>query len=73
LHHDPKSRFQEKSQELFCITPRYEVFREYGPDHDKMFEVGLYIDNELIATGNGSSKHEAQFDAASKGLAKKGW
>lgn len=73
LHHDPKSNFQEKSQELFSITPRYEVLREYGPDHDKMFEVGLYIDNDLIATGNGSSKHEAQVDAAKKGLAKKGW
>ena len=73
LHHDPKSKFQEKSQELYNITPSYEVLREYGPDHDKMFEVGLYIDKDLVATGNGSSKHEAQVDAAIKGLAKKKW
>lgn len=73
LHHDPKSSFQEKSQELYSITPRYEVLREYGPDHDKMFEVGLYIDNDLICTGNGSSKQEAQVDAAKKGLERKGW
>ena len=73
LHHDPKSSFQEKSQEIYSITPHYEVLREYGPDHDKMFEVGLYIENELIASGNGSSKQEAQVDAAKKGLTKKGW
>jgi ribonuclease-3 len=73
LYHDPKSKFQEKAQELYNITPRYEVLKEYGPDHDKMFEVGLYLDDDLVASGSGSSKHEAQVDAATKGLAKKKW
>lgn len=73
LDHDPKSHFQEKSQELFNLTPHYEVLKEYGPDHDKMFEVGLYIGDELISTGNGSSKQEAQIEAASAGLHQQGW
>ncbi len=73
LVHDPKSLFQEKAQELFSITPHYEVLKEFGPDHEKIFEVGLYIDQELITKGSGTSKHEAQMDAAQKGLIKKGW
>lgn len=73
LVHDPKSLFQEKAQELFSITPHYEVIKEFGPDHEKMFEVGLYIDKELVSEGSGTSKHEAQMDAAQAGLIKKGW
>ncbi|MEI6378996.1 MAG: ribonuclease III [Candidatus Falkowbacteria bacterium] len=73
LHLDPKSLFQEKSQEIFNITPHYEILEQTGPDHDKKFRVGLYIKNELIATGFGTSKHEAQVDAATIGLEKKGW
>jgi ribonuclease III len=70
---DPKSRFQEKSQEKRGITPHYEIIEETGPDHDKNFKVGLYLNNELISTGQGSSKQEAQIDAASAGLKLLNW
>ncbi|MCF7820340.1 MAG: ribonuclease III [Candidatus Pacebacteria bacterium] len=73
LYLDPKSRFQELSQEKEGITPRYGVLEESGPDHDKIFVVGLYLNNELVAKGKGSSKHEAQVKAAQEGLLKKGW
>ncbi len=73
LYLDPKSKFQEKSQELFAVTPHYRVLRETGPDHAKLFEVGLYLGEELISKGKGSSKQEAQVDAARKGIKKKGW
>lgn len=73
LYQDPKSKFQEKAQEVYNITPHYEVIREFGPDHDKTFEVGAYIKDKLVATGSGSSKHEAQVDAAAKGLKKNDW
>lgn len=73
LYLDPKSKFQEKSQEIYKITPHYKVIREEGPDHAKIFEVGLYIGEKLIAKGSGSSKQEAQVDAASKGIKKEGW
>jgi len=73
LYQDPKSSFQEKAQEIYGITPRYEVITESGPDHDKNFEIGLYLEDELISTGVGTSKHEAQVDAAAKGLKKKNW
>ena len=73
LYLDPKSRFQEKAQEVCGITPHYEILEESGPDHDKLFAVGLFIKEELIAKGRGSSKHEAQVAAAQIGLELKGW
>ena len=70
---DPKSLFQEKSQEKIGITPSYKVISSYGPDHAKKFKVGVYLDKELIATGEGTSKQEAQVNAASAGLEVKKW
>lgn len=73
LYLDPKSRFQEVSQEKFTITPSYKVLKETGPDHNKKFIIGVYIGEEMVAEGVGTSKHEAQVDAAKNGLEKKGW
>jgi ribonuclease-3 len=73
LYLDPKSKFQEKAQEECGVTPHYRVLKETGPDHNKIFEVGLYIGEELIEKGKGSSKQEAQVEAAEKGVKKKGW
>lgn len=70
---DPKSTFQEKAQEHRSITPHYEILDEKGPDHAKIFTVGLYLEEEQVATGVGSSKQEAQVDAAANGLKKMGW
>ncbi|OGH58590.1 MAG: ribonuclease III [Candidatus Magasanikbacteria bacterium RIFCSPHIGHO2_01_FULL_33_34] len=70
---DPKSRFQESSQELIGTTPTYKVLKEEGPDHDKIFVVGVYIDKEKIAEGQGGSKQEAQVEAAEKALEIKKW
>lgn len=70
---DPKSHFQEKAQEQRGITPHYQVLDEVGPDHAKTFTVGLYIGEEQITEGQGSSKQEAQVDAAAKGVKKMGW
>jgi ribonuclease-3 len=70
---DPKSRFQEAAQEIVGVTPTYKVVREEGPDHDKQFIVGLYLDKKKIAEGVGSSKQEAQVAAAEQGLKIKGW
>ena len=73
LYLDPKSKFQEKAQELYKTTPHYKVLNESGPDHAKIFEVGLYLGDEIVAKGQGESKQEAQVAAADKGLKKKKW
>jgi len=73
LYLDPKSYFQEKAQEMEKITPSYRVQREWGPDHDKHFVVGVYLADKLVAEGEGNSKQEAQREAARKGLEEKKW
>jgi len=70
---DPKSHFQEKAQEEKGITPHYQILDETGPDHAKIFKVGLYLGEELVSTGEGSSKQEAQVEAAAAGLKKMNW
>lgn len=73
LYLDPKSYFQEKAQENSKITPSYRVMKEWGPDHDKHFIVGVFLADELVAEGEGNSKQEAQREAARKGLEVKKW
>ena len=73
LYLDPKSRFQESAQEIVGLTPNYKVISEEGPDHAKNFKVGVYLDKELVAEGFGTSKQEAQTEAAEMALKIKGW
>ena len=70
---DAKSTFQEIAQEKTGATPTYEVVKEVGPDHDKIFTIGLMLNDEKVSTGKGSSKQRAEQDAAEKGLKKMGW
>jgi ribonuclease-3 len=65
---DPKSKFQELAQEKEGHTPHYKVLEESGPDHDKVFEVGVYIGSRLCGKGRGSSKQAAQQQAAANAL-----
>jgi ribonuclease III len=73
LWEDAKSRFQEMAQEEVGITPTYSILAEIGPDHDKIFTVGLHLEDILISKGRGNSKQEAEQEAARKGLIIKGW
>lgn len=73
LYIDAKSNFQEKAQEKMSITPIYKVLESSGPDHAKVFKIGVYLDKELVATGVGTSKQEAQTEAAKKALENKNW
>lgn len=69
IYKDPKSIFQEIAQAQKGITPKYKTISESGPDHEKIFEVGVYLDEKLIAKGKGNSKQKAQ-EAASLKAAK---
>ena len=73
LYLDPKSRFQEAAQEVAGVTPTYRVVDEKGPDHNKWFKIGVYLNDDLVAEGEGSSKQEAQVQAAENGIKAKGW
>ncbi len=70
---DAKSKFQEKSQDRFGITPTYKVLKSWGPDHDKRFLVGVFLEEEMVARGEGTSKQEAEEHAAEQALFLKKW
>lgn len=65
---DPKSRLQELVQNSEGFTPVYRVLKEEGPDHDKTFVVGVFVNNQLKGSGSGPSKQAAQVMAASTAL-----
>lgn len=66
---DPKSRLQEVVQSKVGFTPVYKVLSEDGPDHDKTFVIGVFVDGDLKGQGNGPSKQAAQVAAAAAALA----
>ena len=65
---DPKSYLQELSQRIDNQMPSYKVLNEDGPDHDKRFVIGVYINRKLIGKGSGTSKQMAQQEAAKKAI-----
>lgn len=73
LWQDAKSRFQELAQEHASITPTYDTLSQDGPDHDRVFTVGVFLRNEKIGEGKGRSKQEAEQQAASAAIQFKGW
>lgn len=67
---DNKSLLQEKIQADTKLTPIYKTIKEEGPDHAKTFTVGVFIQNKLLASGQGKNKQEAEEQAASNALEK---
>jgi len=67
---DFKTKFQELAQAEYGVQPRYVVHREEGPEHNKIFEVRVFIKNKLYGSGRGKSKKAAEQSAAKAGLEK---
>ena len=65
---DPKSQLQEVVQSREGLTPAYKVIVEEGPDHDKLFTVGVYVEGKLRGQGRGPSKQAGQQQAAEEAL-----
>jgi ribonuclease-3 len=68
LHVDAKSLLQEKVQASLKLTPVYKVLSSEGPDHKKVFVIGVYFGDKLIAQGSGQSKQDGEVDSAKKAL-----
>jgi ribonuclease-3 len=73
LYKDAKSLVQEKSQEIYSLTPIYKLLHEEGPDHDKRFVIGIFFGDKQVATGTGKSKQEGETSAAREALKIQGW
>lgn len=67
---DPKSYLQEVMQREDGNTPQYRVLDEVGPDHDKVFTLGVFSGDKLLSKGQGASKQAAQQEAARAALEK---
>lgn len=67
---DPKSYLQEISQRVDNQTPVYKVLGEEGPDHDKIFTLGVFVGETMMGRGTGPSKQVAQQQAARAAIAK---
>jgi ribonuclease III len=72
IEHHPKSILQEWSQSKGYGTPIYQTIGDSGPDHDKYFEVQVYIDGTVYGNGQGHSKQAAAKVAAKNALQKLG-
>lgn len=69
---DYKTQFQEWCQKRYDTLPRYAIVRETGPDHQKLFEVEVSIQDEVVGVGSGRSKKEAEQQAAKQALQQTG-
>ena len=65
---DPKSHLQELVQSQDGFTPVYKVLSEEGPDHEKTFTIGVFVNGELKGKGIGPSKQTGQVAAAEAAL-----
>lgn len=65
---DPKSQLQEVAQSKESATPIYKVLNEEGPDHEKIFTVGVFVNGNLRGSGTGPSKQAGQQKAAEAAL-----
>lgn len=67
---DFKTEVQQIAQSAYGVLPRYQFHKEEGPDHDKTFEVDLYIKDECFGSGRGKNKKEAAQRAAQTAIEK---
>lgn len=66
--HNYKGELLEYMQARGNSMPFYQVQDQIGPDHDKVFVVAVYVDNELLGEGKGRSKKVAEQKAAREAL-----
>jgi dsRNA-specific ribonuclease len=67
-YQDYKTALQEITQNRFKVVPKYRILREFGPDHDKVFQIGLAVGDIVSTAGLGRNKKEAEQRAAQKAL-----
>jgi len=65
---DHKSKLQEWAQKKYKIPPDYVVSRSFGPDHAKTFEINVMMSSDVLGSGSGKSKKEAEQAAARDAL-----
>ena len=72
LFYDSKTILQEETQRLYSVSPEYILLAEKGPDHNKEFIVEVIIGDKTFGVATGSSKKNAEQEAALLALRKLG-
>ena len=67
---DNKSKLQEVLQRKFHQSPVYKLISSWGPDHQKQFQIGVYLGDNLLGKGLGKNKQQAAQKAAENALLK---
>ncbi len=65
---DNKSKLQEFLQRKFHQSPTYKLLHTWGPDHDRRFEIGVFLKDKPLGKGVGKNKQGAAQDAAANAL-----
>jgi len=67
---DNKSKLQEVLQQKYHKSPTYKLIDTWGPDHDRNFKIGVYLETLLLGEGTGKNKQESAQNAAGNALSK---
>ncbi|MEX1052465.1 MAG: ribonuclease III [Patescibacteria group bacterium] len=70
LYFSSKSKLQELIQRKYKTTPDYTLIKEAGPEHKRIFNIGIYLNGRKLGDGVGKSKKQAEEEAARKALQK---
>jgi len=68
LYLSSKSKLQEMIQRKYKKTPIYKVLEEKGPEHKRIFKIGVLFNNKMLGVGSAPSKKEAEEEAAKEAL-----
>ncbi len=68
LYLSSKSKLQEIIQRRYKKTPMYKVLEEKGPEHKRIFKIGVVFNNKMLGIGSAPSKKEAEEEAAKEAL-----
>jgi ribonuclease-3 len=64
MFRDFKTTLQEITQSQFGVIPEYKVISTSGPDHEKLFDIGVYIDGKIYGKASGKTKKSAEQSSA---------
>ncbi|MFH1826952.1 MAG: ribonuclease III [bacterium] len=68
LYFSSKSKLQETMQRQYKITPDYKLIKESGPEHRRVFDMGIFFNGKKLGEGIGKTKKQAEEEAAKKAL-----
>lgn len=73
LEVNPKGQLQELLQAISPRSPSYELTSQHGREHERVFQVRVVWENQVLGAGSGRSKKQAESAAALAALKEQLW